>query len=88
MGRAAQIDVDEIKAGLYDVVVDEFTSARSFRVTVRDDYFEKYTRGRTRVEFVRDSFRFLLTREPKESILGTFDISEIEKYFPEFPEEI
>ena len=27
---------------------------------------------------------FLLDREPKESILGAFDISAIRRYFPEF----
>jgi len=29
---------------------------------------------------------FLLDREPKESILGAFDISVIRRYFPEFDE--
>ena len=28
--------------------------------------------------------RFLLDREPKESILGAFDISVIRRYFPDF----
>jgi hypothetical protein len=39
-------------------------------------------------EFVEASFRFLLEREPRESILGTFDISQIGGYFPEFEAEI
>lgn len=33
---------------------------------------------------VRAAFGFLLDREPKESILPRFDISIIERYFPEF----
>jgi hypothetical protein len=33
---------------------------------------------------VRDAFAFLLAREPKESILPRFTLSEIERYFPEF----
>ncbi len=33
---------------------------------------------------VRDAFSFLLAREPRESILRQFRISEIERYFPEF----
>ncbi len=33
---------------------------------------------------VRESFAFLLEREPKESILGSFDLTVIARYFPEF----
>ena len=39
-------------------------------------------------ELVRRSFEFLLEREPKESILGRFDLSVISRYFPEFGGEI
>ena len=37
---------------------------------------------------VERSFAFLLQREPKESILRRFAISEIERYFPEYSSEI
>lgn len=37
---------------------------------------------------VEASFRFLLDREPKESILSRFDLSVIERYFPEYPVRI
>jgi hypothetical protein len=43
---------------------------------------------RTPEEFVEASFRFLLERESKENILGTFDVSQISGYFPEFEAEI
>ena len=32
--------------------------------------------------------RFLLDREPKESILAAFDIDVIRRYFPEFDEAL
>jgi hypothetical protein len=38
--------------------------------------------------FVRACFAFLLAREPKESILRTFDVTDIGRYFPEFEREI
>ena len=38
-------------------------------------------------ECVRLSFEFLLARESKESILGRFDVTVIDRYFPEFREE-
>jgi hypothetical protein len=38
--------------------------------------------------FVTACFGFLLEREPKESILRTFDVSQISTYFPEFESTI
>ncbi len=37
---------------------------------------------------MRSSFGFLLEREPKESILGTFDLRVIGRYFPDYEREI
>jgi hypothetical protein len=37
---------------------------------------------------VRRSFDFLLEREPKESILATFDLGVISRYYPEYETEI
>ncbi len=39
-------------------------------------------------DLVRRSFAFLLAREPKESILGRFDLPLIGRYFPEYEREI
>lgn len=38
-------------------------------------------------ELIRRSFRFLLEREPKESILPRFAITDIARYFPEYEEQ-
>jgi hypothetical protein len=37
---------------------------------------------------VEASFKFLLERESKESILRRFELSVISRYFPEYPDEI
>jgi hypothetical protein len=37
---------------------------------------------------VAESFRFLLEREARESILRNFDLPLIGRYFPEYPDEI
>jgi len=37
---------------------------------------------------VRSSFKFLLDRETKEMILGTFDLQIISRYFPEYERRI
>ena len=39
-------------------------------------------------DLVRRSFLFLLAREPKESILRSFDLPVIGRYFPEYEREI
>jgi len=37
---------------------------------------------------VEASFAFLLAREPRESILRSFDLTEISRYFPEYEAEL
>lgn len=67
------------------VTVDDL----DFAVTVDKSYWKELTGKHEKVEdLVRRSFEFLLVREPKESILKKFNLRDIEKYFPEFPEEI
>ena len=39
-------------------------------------------------KLVNASFRFLLSNEPKESILGHFALSDIERYFPSYANAI
>ncbi len=39
-------------------------------------------------DLVRRSFEFLLAREPNNAILREFDLSTIERYFPEYAREI
>ena len=49
------------------------------RIELRDDDLERV---------VRESFRFLLEREPATSILAQFSLSDISRYFPEYPSEL
>ena len=37
---------------------------------------------------VRETFDFLLEREPATSILSEFSLVDVSRYFPEFPEEL
>ena len=58
-------------------------------VTVALADLERLAPGTTDpTDLVRRSFAFLLRREPKESILGRFDLPAISRYFPEFETEI
>jgi hypothetical protein len=58
------------------------TSHHLVRVSRTD--FDRWRRGRSAEELVRDSFGFLLERESKDSILREFDLSMIKRYFPEY----
>jgi hypothetical protein len=70
-------------------VTDEDGSETTHEVTLRDDDWDRFGPGHaTRVHLVEASFRFLLEREPKNSILRTFDLNVIARYFPEYAKEI
>lgn len=71
------------------VEVDEGGSATRHEVTVEEDDYQRLTpKGVSVKELVKESFRFLLEREPKESILSNFEITVIGNYFPEYNEAI
>jgi hypothetical protein len=54
-------------------------------VRVEQKYYQKLTGGRTSAEeLVHKSFEFLLEREPNTSILRSFELSVIARYFPEY----
>lgn len=44
--------------------------------------------GTTPEELVRESFRFMLEREPRESILRSFELPIIGRYFAEYTTEL
>ena len=58
-------------------------------VEVTRDELELLVPGATdATPLVEASFRYLLEREPRESILPRFSIRTIASYFPSYPEEI
>jgi hypothetical protein len=74
---------------VFEVVVREGRGETRHRVTVSEDDLRRFGGRETDpANLVKESFRFLLEREPKESILGRFELNVIERYFPEYPREI
>ena len=88
----ADIDVSCVTATdgwLCQVKVAESASETRHSVTFTRADFQRLTRsGGTPQELVRRSFEFLLAREKKESILQSFALPEIGRYFPEYEREI
>jgi hypothetical protein len=73
----------------FEVVVREGGGETRHRVTMASETCERLSAGRHPPEACLEAaFRFLLDREPKESILGSFDVSVISRYFPEFEREL
>lgn len=85
MADKSAIIVRKAGAGAYDVSVKDGGGETRHRVTFPDAEVVRLTGGRhTAEQCLEAAFRFLLDREPKESILRSFDISVIARYFPEF----
>ena len=62
------------------------TTQHRVRVTKAD--LESLSEGRSAEELLQESFRFLLERESNTSILTSFDLPLIGRYFPEYEREI
>ena len=73
----------------FQVTVKERRSETHHRVTLLKADYERLIAGKASPEvLVTESFRFLLEREPKESILRSFNLTVIGRYFPEYERQI
>ena len=73
----AEIDVTRTGRRQFQVTVD----SHSYDVTVPPSMSDDEA-------VVRESFVFLLEREPPESILPSFSLDIIRRYFPEYDDEM
>ncbi len=82
------ISVERVDDKTYNVTVDGSTTTQHM-VTVNPSYHEKLTGGRVAPEIlIERSFEFLLERESNSSILQTFDLPVIGRYFPDYEKTI
>jgi hypothetical protein len=82
------IEVRKLDETTYEVTVTD-GSVTVHTVTVAADYAARLTAGAHPVEhLVRRSFDFLLERESNTSILRSFDLPVIGRYFPEYERTI
>lgn len=86
-----RIEVEKLGEEEYEVRIADAGAERPasrHRVTVAPEHREEYGPGAEPERLVEESFRFLLEREPKEAILSRFALPTIERYFPEYRDEI
>jgi hypothetical protein len=92
VNEAALIGIKRLSSGdplEFEVVVREGAGETNHRVTMSKDLCSRLTGGQfTPEQCIEASFRFLLDREPKESILRSFDVAVISRYFPEYEREL
>lgn len=73
----------------FEVTIQEDGGHTQHAVTLaRNDWMRLAGPDHTPEQCVQAAFRFLLEREPKESILARFDLPLIGHYFPEFEQEL
>jgi hypothetical protein len=83
----ADINVTPTGAREFEVVVGEDDSIH--RVTVPEDLVAELGLPEEDLKgVVRESFEFLLEREPASSIMTEFSLDVVPNYFPEFKEEL
>lgn len=85
----AQIRVARVRESEFEVTVQDGESRTLHTVVVLPGELARYApSGQSPERLLEASFEFLLEREPPEAILRKFDLPLIERYFPEYPQEI
>ena len=85
----ADISITPLAPRAFRVEVREGQRETTHQVTVPERLGERLELREDDLErVVRESFRFLLEREPATSILRQFPLSDISRYFPEYPSEL
>jgi hypothetical protein len=84
-----EIRITPVGDSEFGVEVQEGENTTGHRVRVPDAMLEDLgLTGADPEAVVRESFSFLLEREPATSILGDFDLDRIAEYFPDYYDEL
>jgi hypothetical protein len=88
--EVSRVDVEQFLSRFQVQVTDgDGADGSSYDVTMSGADWERLGSAHGTPEaFIEACFRFLLEREPKEQILGSFDVSQIQTYFPDFERAI
>jgi hypothetical protein len=87
--RSLHISISSLAPRVFRVEVREGQRETTHQVTVPERLGQGVELREDDLErVVRESFGFLLEREPATSILRQFSLSDISRYFPEYPSEL
>jgi len=90
MSMNQKISIENIGGNNYSIsILDTDVSESMHTVSANPEYIKKLGWDTESIaDLLKKSFEFLLERESKESILSSFDLHDISKYFPEYEEYI
>ncbi len=83
-----QIDIRPLDNEHFEVTIDEGSTSSMHIVTATEKQVSLLCQDCDPERVVEASIRFLLDREPKESIINQFDLDVIARYFPEYGSKI
>lgn len=83
-----KITLEHLSSSNFRVTVEEGRTRSVHEVTVAPEQLQRYANGVSAERLLMASFEFLLRRESKESILSRFTLSDIERYFPDYPSAV
>jgi len=82
------VSIKKLSDDVFEVTVAK-TSTTTHTVTVTDQSLSDLSDSNvTKTQLLEFSFRFLLEREPNTSILSSFDINVISRYFSDYKDEV
>ena len=82
------VSIKKLSDDVFEVTVAK-TSTTTHMVTVTDQSLTDLTDDNaTKTQLLEFSFNFLLDREPNTSILSSFDINVISKYFSDYRDKV
>ena len=82
------VSIKKLSDDVFEVTVAK-TSTTTHTVTVTDQSLSELSDSNvTKTQLLEFSFRFLLEREPNTSILSSFDINVISRYFSDYKDEV
>jgi hypothetical protein len=85
----ANIHIEPAGNSKYWVSIEDRGKTTRFTVTATPEDVARYAPdGTTPERLIHASFEFLIEREPASSILSSFALPVIERYFPEYPRVI
>jgi len=80
--------IKELSADIFEITVSS-DIATTHKVAITDETHQSLTGGLVSKESLLEfSFQFLLEREPNTSIMASFEITVISRYFPEYKNEV
>lgn len=84
----ATIEVTETNPNSFSVTIQS-AQTTVHQVSVQPEYAQQLTHGRINThDLVKASMQYLLDRESNTSILRSFDLRIIERYFPDYLDKI